>query len=322
MVKNIGSLIYVKLQSLIWIESGKGPSNVVHDSTSERIKNIIKSKKKTSTLVIDCKRVREIANYAIEDITDAIQSVRSKGKDCEVILINADKIKNRLEKTVEGVPVKYFSEEVESFIARIGAPELVNVDSVHDRVREIEEELLTSLLSDSFKKWDESERLPSTPVKSTGVFDARYIISKPKCFAWLSTLLADKVENIITNELVAAEPKLLAVSLRASPLAAAVGNLLEYDIEVVDHLGPVQNLMVRKDARRYDSRSVYFYIGDFAIGGTEIKNAATFVQLVGKHMAGAVTIGSALDESEYDFKFPFTSLVRLSKVRDDVEYKF
>jgi len=65
MVKNTGSLIYVKLQSLIWIESGKGPSNVVHDSTSERIKNIIKSKKKTSTLVIDCKRVREIANYGI-----------------------------------------------------------------------------------------------------------------------------------------------------------------------------------------------------------------------------------------------------------------
>ena len=185
------------------------------------------------------------------------------------------------------------------------------------------------IVSSSFSYNDVSnhkhlEQLPSTAILATGEFDAGKIISKPDNFFWLAFSLSDLVEDFVKeinikyhDEFVC---RLISVSLRGSPFAAAISLLTSPEIkyDTVDHLGPKHKLF---DIEFFDKLKLstkekvrYIYFGDFIIGGTELKIAQTYSQIYGYELKHAVVIGSYFNETRYLPGVEVKSLVKLNKL--------
>jgi hypothetical protein len=146
--------------------------------------------------------------------------------------------------------------------------------------------------------------LNSTPYRANGRFDARLILERPADFLWISMLMADLVETAIAETLAAA-PRLIATSLRASPFAATVSRLLTTgcDLEIVDHMGPSHSILEEYPVAHTARPASYVYIGDFLIGGTEMKRCEIYAHCRGGRLVAAVVIGS-LFEPAHDNRTP------------------
>jgi hypothetical protein len=181
------------------------------------------------------------------------------------------------------------------------------------------------IVGDCFEKHKGNQitRLNSTPIRSTGVFNARELIGNPKKFSLIALQMAERLEFLI-QKYRPPNPCVLAVSLRGSPIAAAAAFLASprLDVEIVDHMGPKQAVLEGYSVNTFRSRVNYIYIGDFAIGGTEIKVASSYACALGSHVTSALMVGSLLEPNEYGMSIPIESLVSLKECRGDVRYTF
>jgi hypothetical protein len=159
---------------------------------------------------------------------------------------------------------------------------------------------------------------------ATGVLNARALIANPVTFVWISLLLTDLFQQVIEE----AKPKtnrILAVSLRGSPFAAAIrilANRFSPSLEIIDHIGPKHELLEEHVGQNEMQGGEYILVSDFVIGGTEIKIARAYAMAKGAILKNAITIGSYLSGPEYGDAVRLQSLVDISSVVPKLEYKF
>lgn len=167
------------------------------------------------------------------------------------------------------------------------------------------------------------QRLPSTPLLAKGIFNARYIISNKNAFMWGCMLLAEKTRARIM-ETYPDNIYILAISLRGSPIAAGVWSLLrQHDpyIEIIDHIGPVHELLEKAcDHQKFPDKN-YFLIGDFILGGTELKSAISYAITHQSKLNSAVFIGALLDGEQYSNNTNIDAIVKLNDCVSDLSYE-
>jgi hypothetical protein len=144
------------------------------------------------------------------------------------------------------------------------------------------------------------ERLQSTPLRSSGVYNARHIICEASNFNWIVLRLEEALQQAIPRWDYARH-SLLSGSLRACPFAAALAftSTIARAVEVLDHLGPHPALLEEHDLAGTRSNLEYVYVGDFMIGGTEVKLAANWAAMRRSRVVAAVMLGTLFDEDEY-----------------------
>lgn len=168
------------------------------------------------------------------------------------------------------------------------------------------------------------ERLESTPLLATGVLNARALIADPVKFVWISLLLTDLFQQVI-EEATPKTNRILAVSLRGSPFAAAIRILAHRfspSLEIIDHIGPKHELLEEHVGKNEMHGGEYVLVSDFVIGGTEIKIARAYAMAHGATLKNAITIGSYLRGSEYGDAVRLQSLVDISRIVPKLKYKF
>jgi len=193
-----------------------------------------------------------------------------------------------------------------------------------------EREHLEAIVRRSFHEYEKEQRLVSTAVLATGVFDAGQIVANRDSFAWVSVLMGDlfdrecaKIEEAgRANEI---PNTLLAVSLRASPFAGALAQLVarQPSLDIVDHLGPKIRLSSEHAFNDQSGASRYVYVGDFIVGGTELKIAQQYARSRGGEVVMAIVIGGWMTAETYSelAEIPVLSLVHLAELKTNAKFR-
>jgi hypothetical protein len=140
--------------------------------------------------------------------------------------------------------------------------------------------------------------------------------------------LADALDNYIKKEIEdkeknpnAPEIKLLAVSLRGSPFASAVSLLINKSYDTIDHLGPRHKLFDFELLDNFKKGIRYIYVGDFIVGGTEVKIAKAYAELLGCELNFAIVLSSLLDPDVFKDSFNLITLTRIKEIVPDADYQ-
>lgn len=161
-------------------------------------------------------------------------------------------------------------------------------------------------------------------MKANGEFNATKILSSPTKYKWIVVLLADSINRVIQSE----RPKsytIVAASLRGAVIAGAVWELLYYvsepELYIIDHIGPRYELL-ESPIRKNEFNSTYcIYIGDFMIGGTEIKVVNSYCDFFGGKVKHAFIIGKFIAEDNLGKKgIKLHSLVNLKDCVSGLSY--
>ncbi len=192
--------------------------------------------------------------------------------------------------------------------------------------------------------------LRSTKMWTSGYFDATRLVGDPLVFPWVIGSLADSVERLIDEVSIRTESdiRLLACTRNGAVLAAAVRNLLQdvenISLDVVERFAPANEPIEFYDGsggsrtnfinpgQRFET---YVYVGDFVVGGTELKLAGLHGLYRGVPLAGAAVLGNVLDTGllTHDYgaealtptpsRQPVvTSLFSLTEVEPKLKYRF
>lgn len=310
--------VYIRLKGLVWTYNGLTNPNNIDKSAGDAINEIYINVEPSKPLILDCKGIVGITDHAWDIFFSSIEKNKR-----EVAFINFLKIDQQINFSKKEFcsSLKTWSDDLSIIIFS----ERKKLDIISGTYLEIDKQILKKIsdfVGNSFYRYEGGQMKPlsSTPIYSNGEFDAAQIISIPESFFWTSIRMADEVEKIIEENRIGAVNApacLLTVSLRSSPIAAAIGLLLGLNIETVDHFGPI----FRNAEGDLSSSMIYeyIYIGDFTVGGTEIKVSKTYAHMKNCKLAHAVVIGSAL-EKELFKEFQLHPLVLLRKCCDNVEY--
>lgn len=270
-------------------------------------------------VVINCLGVHALGDHAADDLAQEVA-----GRKATTLFANAQAIQERLAGTL-GPPLARYE-------IRGGASLIYSLDPGRDAAlqlvqtaRDTEDASARQWVASSFEAFSggSPRRLASTPLLSYGVFNSRKLISTPLIFTYLSLLLAQELEEVL-EKLTPRSPRLLAVSLRSSPFAVAARQLARQwlPLEIVNHLGPCQNIFRDHDLENHSAGGDYILVGDFVVGGTELKVAQSYARLRGGELKAAVVIGTQLEPTDYGLQLEIRRLVSLHEIRPKTKFWF
>lgn len=320
--------IYTRLLAITWHANILAPSTLTL-TAGHKLRECISADTSSKPVILNCVGISAIEDYAL----DAIRSYLIEESRCITFLVeetNADAIR-KIEKELKNIPIKHEKSQKYQLLI-CGKPELthsgkIELDNLANIIGKIEYEYVAHQVNKSFEPYNppQRKRLHSTPLIADGEFNARNIITNPKAFIWISLLLTEKFLEAVEQD----KPKtnrLLAVSLRGSPFAAAIRILAANycpSLEIIDHIGPKHELLeghISRDSMRGEE---YILVSDFVIGGTEIKVAKTFAIAHGARLKAAISIGAYLPgDRAYDTTIRLHSVVRLGDAKKDLAYEF
>lgn len=309
---------YTRLQGLIWTASGIGLPTLLEEKAGTLLKDILCNYRTDVPIVINCKSVLEIDDHALAKVFPVLKSISR-----QTIFINVGSIWERINPQINEIKRLKVNYDFETESLIVGNGSINSVENINGTIEETEKKYIDQAVSKCFKKFKEKERLYSTPILASGVFDARYLISGPKSFLWISLIMAEKLGEYLqttkpTPPLM--QNKLLAVSLRGSPFAASIGFLINKDFDVIDHFGPRHKIFDFDVLENMQQGIRYIYVGDFIVGGTELKIAKTYAQSRGSVLEHAIVIGSLLEPKSYGSEVEVLSLTNLREVCEGLDY--
>lgn len=314
---------YARMKALTWVANdGLSPNMVQHDA-GKALASVLQAPRGSKPFVVNLQGILEISEYAMNDVMKAIQDNKSS-----LVLLNGDRLQTRLDAEL-GSPEEYYK-NLDFRVYGANRIDSKNAEAIVRNEVALEENTVRRIVKDCYRRFAEPKRLHSTPLLASGVFDARTIISDRVQFIWTVLVMAERLERTLekleTQKSADSAPlvipsRILAVSLRASPLAAALSmvSCRELSVEIVDHMGP-KHAILEEHSLAIASRGVhYVYVGDFLIGGTELKTAQMYAISKGCRVGCAVILGHWLPIADYEENMGthLTSLVDLSTCRDD-----
>ncbi|RLD36497.1 MAG: hypothetical protein DRI74_08970 [Bacteroidetes bacterium] len=321
--------IYCRLQLLNWVCQGANQSNKLHLATVNELKKVYDSYQTDKPILLDCRRVRDIGNNALNDFLKNTDFSR------KIIFWNVNHLDKYIISPLLEYKIEYEHKQNSIIISTIekGLPK-----QIEKKTQQLEQKFVEGKLVGCFEPYDEFKRLYSTHVLANGEFDATNLISAQDSFAWISIKLSDLVENYLASIRARdlspdgkkySDEKIMAVSFRSSPFAVAVANVLNKNVIIIDHLGPKHNEYDIEILDFLNKGTNIIYVGDFLIGGTEVFISQMYSKMFESDLHFAVVIGSAQSNKQGELcfaeKFEFNSLVNLKELIlpkvEKVEYK-
>jgi hypothetical protein len=320
--------IYTRMQGLVWIANeGLGP-NFVQPSASESLCRIVRECSPERPLLVNFRGIVDIGNYALASLQRTLRAIPRT-----LVVINGTHLHTRLIAELGDPTAAYSHSDTIVFGGLLESPtagDLVAKSLV------LEQDYVKQIVYKSFKKREKPDLLHSTPLTANGSLDARRIVSAREHFIWLSLLLADRLECDLERlegaaDALGAQAKglpssILAVSLRACPFAAAVGLLSPRNLEVVivDHMGPKYELLEDYYFSSMPTDVNFVYVGDFLLGGTELKTAQLYARSRHCRVSHALVIGCWLRKEAYErnARVSVLSLSDLRTCRPDATIEF
>lgn len=318
-VLNHQDFVYCRMKALIWAANGTFLPTLVQRNAGEMLATLLSSEKDGKPLIVNCQGVLNVDDHSVGPLNEALKLAHR-----QLVFTNAKPIEPLLTRYIES-PRSSHSKDGDCTI-QFGhnAINLEGLEKLLSGVAPLERSEVSRLVKESFKPFEDGpQRLTSTPILATGVFNARRLISNPQSFIWICLLLSERLEGLLQKQLL--DPpdavRLLAVSLRGSPFAAALGALNSLPIEIVDHLGPKHRILEEYTLRRRDSRLTYIYVGDFVIGGSELRVAEAYANATGCSLKHALVIGTLLPPTAYSLGDKLAALIPLREVDPNVKYQ-
>lgn len=325
--------VYTRLKALAWVANETILPTVLQANAGKALSYLFDRVERNKPLVINCHGINVIDDHALDSIRGALESHQRP-----LIIVNAGALKPQFDRDL-GQYDLYRVDGVTVMVPGAASIERATAERIVSQFPKLEQKNVTAFIKECFRQYPDKKmhRMASTPLMSSGVFDARHIISDSEKFIWVSMLMADRLEAYLDAGLenegqrqdagTLNKPKnfrLLAVSLRGSPLAAAVGLLTgrQQSIEIVDHMGPKYRILEEHSLRLSAGNEDYIYIGDFVVGGTELKIAQAYARSKGAMLRHAVVIGSRLDPAEYQLDMDISYLVKLDECCPPTTFQF
>jgi uncharacterized protein YfkK (UPF0435 family) len=311
--------VYTRLQGLIWAKSGLLSPHSFQQSAEESLTEIYENVSDHKPLVVSCRGIKEIAGNKALDVLFS----RCLEKKRKIIFAHLENVS--LRNTIYEIMgrnkiTNHNDTQSELCICNDRViPENLEVD-----IASLELDVVRNAVKDCYKVFSGGKKeLVSTSILASGEFDATKIISNPKQFLWTSLLMADELEKLKaeihkrneenkTSDY--SELKLISVSLRSSPFVSSVGLLTNTGYDTIDHLGPKHKLFDIEILENIKKNVLYIFIGDFVAGGTEIKVAQTYINLLDCKLKYAVAIGSLLKAEAFKEHFTLKPLIYLKQV--------
>jgi hypothetical protein len=297
--------VFTRMQNILWVTNGLALSSIIEKKAVNLLATIITQHHTNKPLVINFSRIIDIDDHALDEFFDALV-----GNKRQVIIIEGNHLFARITSLKKDKNVNIKESERIIVFGKMDAFSLEELEAE----REV---LIKNFKKDSikgcFEKFSKNKRLSSTPLIANGEFNSNKLISDPKSFLWMTTFLSDELESIIDAEKVNS-PKLLSVSLRGAPFAAALGMILNIPYETIDHFGPKHKVLDNDFLNRFARGTNYIFIGDFSIGGTEIKIAKTFLELNGCFLKQAIVLGSYIEPEHFSDYFKLHRIVNLKEL--------
>lgn len=304
--------IYVSMRAVIWCSNGLiSPTNIV-PNTGALLTEILIRESPSKCLILDFKGVNQQVDHSLKDFFDSLsKSTR------EVVFIN-HKV---LEMAIHNYMNEHFSEKKDLNIPDSNYMQvrknLITADrkNLQKRLDKLIDKYINTCVTQCYQEFDTGPaQLTSTPVLASGLYNASLIISDPKKFLWVCLALSDKVEA--QKEGLSEKVRILSVSLKASPFAITVGQLTDLKVDIIEQIGPFKKLYGKDELSilRDRENTDYIYIGDFTIGGTEIKVAQAYADALHCSLERAVVIGSVFDKEVFKHAFAISFLINLDEV--------
>lgn len=321
---------YTRMKGLVWVAEGLTNSTMMNEEGGKKLAELLeKENLGTGLVVVNCQGMLSLGQHALRPV-----EAQLKNKPQQLLFMNSGDIKNELDMYFGGQNIDKSTDSSCGGITLIHSKNkrmsIEEAKKIVTSAVSLEKGFLGKLIGECFDEYSNGlRRMTSTPLLTNGIFNARALISNPEAFMWVCLSMVEQLERLIVdvkNPVPIMNTKLLAVSLRGSPFAAAVRLLsgLKLEIEVVDHMGPKHKIL-EEHSFAGSSRGVnYIYIGDFLIGSTELKIAQTYIYTKGCILKHAIVIGSALEPKAYGMSVNIIPLVKLEDcdIGVSLEYHF
>lgn len=325
--------VYTRLKALAWVANETVLPSVLQADAGKALSHLFDHVERDKPLVINCHGINVIDDHALDSIRGALKAHRRP-----LVLVYAEQLKPQFDDAL-GIYDFYSVGSVRVMVPGDARIERAAAEHIIEQFPDLEHKSVIKYVGDCFRPFPDGKmhRMASTPLLASGVFDARPLISDPERFVWVSMLMADRLEKYLDAGLDSAvgsldptatdKPKsfrLLAVSLRGSPMAAAVGLLTgrQHSIEIVDHMGPKYRILEEHSLRLSSGNEDYIYVGDFVVGGTELRIAQAYARSKGAMLRHALVIGCRLDPEEYQLDMGVSCIVKLEECCPKAKFQF
>jgi hypothetical protein len=316
--------VYTDLKLLGWIHgAGVAPGSFEGADAGAALASVAKTEGGALPLVIDCDGIQSTGGQ----VFTALDSVL-KGDHRPVVFWNCRSISRYLEVQLRVPRLRLLvAGKWDAWVySQLELP-TVFLDLLPGRLAALRKTFLTGAVKACYRHSGSGlQRMESSPLLATGIFDAREIISRPTQLAWVGAFLArlaeDTYEEWRNRSLGSGQtnraPQILAVSLRGSPFAGAVAALTDFHrgLHIVDHVGPKHGILEAYSIPEPRPSLEFLYVGDFILGGTELKVARSYANGLGSRLVGAVALGMLLPSAEYHFDAPIAALTALTEVHE------
>jgi hypothetical protein len=308
------SYVFTRIQALTWVANGTSLLNLLEKNACVLLSQIIDETPDNKVIVANFCGIVNIDDHAMDTI---FRSLEDNSK--QLIIINGHNLLDKItlaKKTSKAI----ITSDGEHEIITIGKNTPVNDKEIYQEREKFVDRFLKNTVANTFRKFPYETRLSSTPVIANGEFDSNYIISNPSTFMWVTLFLSDKL-NALIDEAKFMNVKLLSASLRGAPFAAMLGLINNLKFETIDHFGPKHKVLDIDFVKIIEKGINYIYIGDYVIGGTEIKIAKTYTEMKNSKLEYALAIGSLFDKSVFNSMFELHYLVSLKEASSEVNFK-
>ena len=277
--------------------------------------------------VINCNHIIDIDDHALKAIHDfAIE------KKVNLIFYSSDNnhlfcnsLQEYFDNKEANTEIRSISDIGKFFLIKQGSS-LNNecLTTLKSRVESIENRELIKLIGSSYVKAEDNFRLTSTPLKASGHFNANVINSDPSSFRWVISLMAEKIQHEI-SKVRYEDYTIVASSMRGAAIAASVREVLQYrdniNFQLLDHFGPKHDLRNSPFKLGMSEKEKCIYVGDFFIGGTEVKLSQTYCRGLGGELLKVFVLGKYTNNTNLGNSIQVNSLVQLSDCVDELKYE-
>ena len=293
-------LRYYPLRLNNWINLDvQDPSQVVSEKTVQTVVLGANERMSPHTAVLDFRGVSSINQHCPQRI---MAGWLRNGK-CMLLLNCAKSIEAQFEaeKPTKVLPVNtHWCKKARALsYFHPGSSSLTRTVSALDYTQ-FENDLSLALLAEIRKHVKEHCFKPFNGVlKSTSIWsNYRYrtspIIGSPYYFPLTILCMSRYVTGI--EELLGREAVFVAASANGAVLTSGLASYMDRKLLNLNHLGPRGNLFERRVLEFIEKGMPYILIGDYILGGTELKLVQSQIESKGARLRGAVVIGITSNE--------------------------
>lgn len=284
--------IYVNLHAEQTISSSYFGADIgiyvseLFDSTLKRLKEGLDSIEnlENKILYLDFEGIENAGKHLFDDFIEINNKVNSiifinlKSNVLKQLNLNNDYLNN---------PNNNFNESIDKFNMFYFGASINSVKTINPQV--VFEEALLEFIESFTDELGKPHLHESSSVYLTSYIDIKKMISNGTNFMMFCLYqLAIKLKKTWIKE-INEKPILICQNLNGSFISSVLSNLLQLDIVILDHVGPI-NTVYSTLNRKIEENKKYIIVSDVVCLGTEVKITKNLIAFLGGKVIGNVSI--------------------------------